>query len=103
MSDRLTLAHAFEDAGIAREKAEVVATAVLNAIRDNVATKADLEALRTGTKADLAALRAELKEDTRRLEARIDLLAHQLLTRLGGLMVVLASLLFAAMHLWPAR
>jgi hypothetical protein len=38
MSDRLTLAHAFEDAGIARDKAEGLATAGLNAIRDNVAT-----------------------------------------------------------------
>jgi hypothetical protein len=28
MSDRLALAHAFEDAGMAREKAESVATAV---------------------------------------------------------------------------
>ena len=42
MTDRLTLAHAFEDAGIDRTKAEVVAGVVFDAIRENAATKTDL-------------------------------------------------------------
>jgi len=50
-----------------------------NAILDNVATKQDLQGL----------------------EAKPELVKHQLITRLGGLMVVLASLLFAALHCWP--
>jgi hypothetical protein len=31
----------------------------------------------------------------------IDLVRHQLITRLGSLMVVLLGLLFAALHYWP--
>ena len=46
MSDRLTLAHAIEDAGIERTKAERMASAIFDAIRDNVATKADIAAVR---------------------------------------------------------
>ena len=78
MSDRLALAHAFEDAGIVREKAEQLATAVLAAIRDNVATKSDL--------------RLAIAELERRLLVR-------------GLTALAAGLsaLFAAPHLWPAH
>jgi hypothetical protein len=32
---------------------------------------------------------------------RAELVKHQLITRLGGLMVVLAGLLFGALHYWP--
>ena len=46
MSDRLMLVNALEDAGIERRKAENVATVVFEAIRGNVATKADLAELR---------------------------------------------------------
>ena len=38
-TDRLTLARVFEDAGIERSKAEAVASAVFDAIHDNVATR----------------------------------------------------------------
>ena len=86
MSDRLTLAHAIEDAGIERTKAERVASAIFDAIRDNVATKADIAAVR----ADVAAV-----------EAKLTLVEHQLLTRLGGLMIVVGGVLFAALHYWP--
>ena len=64
---------------IDRQKAERIATKIFDAIHDNVATKQDLQAL----------------------EAKLELVKHQLITRLGGLMVVLAGLLFAALHYWP--
>ncbi|HYZ42187.1 MAG TPA: hypothetical protein VE687_16430 [Stellaceae bacterium] len=35
------------------------------------------------------------------LEGKLELVKQQLITRLGGLMVVLAGLLFAALHYWP--
>jgi hypothetical protein len=41
------------------------------------------------------------KQDLQALEAKLELVKHQLITRLGGLMVVLAGLLFAALHYWP--
>jgi hypothetical protein len=42
MADRLTLAHALEEGGIARQPAETIATEIFEAIRTNVATKTDL-------------------------------------------------------------
>jgi hypothetical protein len=79
MTDRLSLTNALADANIDRQKAERIATEIFDAIHDNVATKQDLQAL----------------------EAKLELVKHQLITRLGGLMVVLAGLLFAALHYWP--
>ena len=55
MSDRLALANAIEDAGIERAKAERVASVIFDAIHDNVATKADVQALGAELKAALAA------------------------------------------------
>ena len=83
MTDRLSLTNALADANIDRQKAERIATEIFDAIHDNVATKQDLQPLRT------------------ELEAKIDLVRHQLLTRLGGLIVAVAGLLFAALHYWP--
>jgi hypothetical protein len=79
LTDRLSLANALADANIDRKAAERIATEIFDAIHDNVATKQDLQAL----------------------EAKLELVKHQLITRLGGLMVVLAGLLFAALHYWP--
>jgi hypothetical protein len=79
MSDRLALANAIEDAGIERAKAERVASVIFDAIRENVATKADIAAVR----ADLA------------------LVEHRLMTRLGALGVVLAGGVVAALRYWP--
>jgi len=83
MTDRLSLTNALTDANIERQKAERIATEIFDAIHDNVATKQDLQLLRG------------------ELEAKIDLVRHQLITRLGSLMVVLLGLLFAALHYWP--
>ena len=83
MTDRLSLTKALADANIDRQKAERIATEIFDAIHDNVATKQDLQLLKS------------------ELEAKIDLVRHQLITRLGSLMVVLVGLLFAALHYWP--
>jgi len=79
LEDRLSLTNALADANIDRQKAERIATEIFDAIHDNVATKQDLQAL----------------------EAKLELVKHQLITRLGGLVVVVAGLLFAALHYWP--
>ena len=90
MSDRLALANAIEDAGIERGKAQRLASVIFDAIHDNVATKADVAATRTELKADIAAV-----------SARIDLVEHRLLTRLGGLAVVLTGVIITVQHYWP--
>jgi hypothetical protein len=83
LTDRLSLTNALAEANIDRQKAERIATEIFDAIHDNVATKQDLQRIEAG-------LRAEL-----------ELVKHQLLTRLGGLAVALTGLLFAALHYWP--
>lgn len=76
MSDRLALANAIEEAGIARDKAQHLASVIFEAIHTSVATKADLQAL----------------------EARLT----ERFTRRGIAGLVLAcTALFAAMRLWP--
>ncbi len=101
MADRLSLAHAIESAEVAREAAEAIAGEIDELIRENVATKADITLLRIELKSDIAAVRTELKSDMAALRAELDLVRHQLVTRLGGLVVVVAGLLFAALHYWP--
>ena len=86
MTDRLTLAHALEQGGIARDAAESIATEIFDAIHDNVATKADLQQLEQ---------RMLLRMTE--IDAKID----RTVTRLGSLMVILLGVLFAALHYWP--
>jgi uncharacterized membrane protein len=83
MVDRLDLANAFEAAGIERKAAENLAGQIFDAIRENVATKQDLNLAVT------------------ELRAGMHLIEHRLLARLGGLAVVLWGLLVAVLHYWP--
>jgi len=80
MTDRLTLTRALESGGMDSPAAERIATAIYNAIHDNVATKADTAAI----KADIAAVRGEMRE----MEQRI-------VIRLGGMIVVATGALIA--------
>ena len=50
---------------------------------------------------EIAGVRTELKADIAAVRADLALVEHRLLTRLGALAVVLAGLLFAALHYWP--
>jgi outer membrane murein-binding lipoprotein Lpp len=97
MSDRLTLANAIEDAGIERAKAERMASVIFDAIHDNVSTKGDLQAAKAELKADITAVRS----DVQAVRAEAALIEHRLITRLGGMIVVTAGALFAAIHYWP--
>jgi hypothetical protein len=90
MTDRLTLARALEEGGIARDAAEHIATEIFDAIHDNVATKADVAAVR----AEIAALRTELKGD-------IALVEHRLMTRLGGAIALAVGIILAAIRYLP--
>ena len=88
MTDRLTLARALEEGGIARDAAEHIATEIIDAIHDNVATKSDLHNTE-------AALRNELKSETAALRAELALIEHRLLTRVGSMIVVATGILVA--------
>jgi hypothetical protein len=121
LSDRLSLAHAIEDTGIERFKAESVATAIAHFIDgDGVATtqlnaakaelKADIEGVKTDLKATEAALHAALASevarlDTRkeRLDANVERIGVRSFHRLGVLVTMLTGILFAALELWPPQ
>jgi hypothetical protein len=62
LTDRLSLSNALADANIDRKAAERIATEIFDAIHDNVATKADLQLLKS------------------ELETRIAQLEHRLIT-----------------------
>ncbi len=79
MTDRLSLTNALADGNIERKAAERIATVIFDAIHDNVATKQDLQLVKT------------------ELEAKID----RVVVRLGTLVVAVATVLFAALHFWP--
>src|SRR5438552_15016154 len=88
MADRLTLARALEKGGIVRDAAEHIATEILDAIHENVATKSDLQATE-------AALRSELRSEAAALRAELALVEQRLLTRLGSMVVVATGILVA--------
>ena len=114
MSDRLALALtlAIEDAGIPHDKAERVASVIVDVIHDNVATKADIAPLaikveavgadvRAVVRAELQAVRTEVQGVRTELKGELALIERRLLTRLGGLIVVAVGVLLAALRRWP--
>jgi hypothetical protein len=98
MADRLSLANAPAEAKIERSAAERIATEIFDAIHDSVATKSDLERLGAETRAEVERLEATTRAEFATVRAEMTLLEHRLLTRLGSLVVIVAGLLFAALH-----
>jgi hypothetical protein len=114
MSDRLALANAIEDAGIERAKAQRVASVIFDAIHDNVATKADIQAseaaIRGEIRTETASVRALLASETARLDTRIERLdakveqvAHRTTLRIGSLVVVMTGIILAALRYLPSH
>jgi hypothetical protein len=109
MTDRLTLTRAFEGAGIQSELAERLTVETYDAIHESVATKADLKADLAeleqninATKArDLHHIRTSVTEELAALDKKITVVGYRLITGLSISMVVVAALLFAALHYWP--
>jgi hypothetical protein len=95
MSDRLTLTRALESSGMQTAVAERTATEIYYAIDDNVATKTDLRDLDQRLELRFAALDVRFEK----LERQMD----RMVARVGAFAVVLLTLLFGALHLWPPR
>ncbi|HWB49610.1 MAG TPA: hypothetical protein VG651_10910 [Stellaceae bacterium] len=90
MTDRPSLANALAEAKIDRPAAERIATEIYDAIHDNVATKSDLQAVRT-----------ELKADLREVEARLKAEIDRMVIRLGALVLALTGVVLAAIRYLP--
>ena len=135
MSDQTASANVTEGSDVPDHRAEQVASIIFDAIRDKVATKADVDLLHaevvgvrsvtTGVQEELvllahkadvhmlsteaahvreevAHLRGAMQALERHINARIERVERQLLTRLGGLIVVVGGVLFAALRYLPA-
>ena len=59
-TNELMLAKAFRDAGFEQEKAENLAQSIFDAIRDNVATKSDLQRVELTLRSEMQALGGEM-------------------------------------------
>jgi hypothetical protein len=113
MTDRLTLAHALEEASIERGTAEKIATEIYDAIAANVATKQDLMLLeqRLGVRfAEIdtrfsglenringvaSSLENRINGVASSLENRINGVENRILVRVGGMIALAASLILA--------
>ena len=100
MTDRLTLTRAFEGAGIGGQAAERLATEIYDAIHDNVATKADLRDLEQRLDVRFEAINTRFETINTRFE-QVERKIDATIARLGAIVVVVAGLLFAALHYWP--
>jgi hypothetical protein len=101
MTDRLNLTRALESSGMQSAAAERIATEIYDAIHDNVATKQDLERIEAALKADLFRLEAALKGEIALVHVDLGRDIDRMVVRLGALVVIVAGLLFGAMHYWP--
>jgi hypothetical protein len=90
MSDRLALANAIEDAGIQRDKAQNLASVIVNLVHDTSATKADVQLVQR----DISAVRSDLL-------LAISELKRTMITGGTAALVAAGGILFAALHYWP--
>jgi hypothetical protein len=95
MTDRLTLTRALEGGGMDSPAAERIATAIYDAIHDNVATKADVAAMGAGIKSDIAAIRGEMRADIAAVRGEMREMEQRIVIRLGGMIVVATGALIA--------
>jgi hypothetical protein len=70
-------------------------------VRNNVATKADVQASEAALRGEIASVRALLVSETARLDATIKAQPNAIMLRLGMLMVVLTGIILAALRYWP--
>lgn len=96
-TNELKLAKAFRDAGFPQDKAEAVSQTIFDAIRDNVATKSDVELARRDLKSDIELVRRDLTIVEQRLRSEI----QSLKIWGGGTAVAAVLATVTALHYWP--
>jgi hypothetical protein len=104
--DTLDIAKRLKEAGFNDAQAEAVTTVfrdVRTADLANLATRADIEAIRAdvvrleaATKADFARFELTTKAEIARVESQIEMLRRDLTIRLGSMIVVMTGILLAA-------
>jgi hypothetical protein len=82
--DRLAYIDKLKQAGIGDQHARAHADALDQAFRDEVATKADITALKT-----------DLRQEVQRLEAKIEIGLRDVTLRVGGMIIAAVAILIA--------
>ena len=96
-TNELKLAQAFREAGFPQDKAETVSQTIFDAIRDNVATKADVELARRDLKADVELVRHDLTIMEQKLRGEI----QSVKIWGGGTAVAAVLATVTLLHYWP--
>ena len=103
MSYLYSLDDALVSINVPSDKARAVVDSMERDMLTQLASKSDLENLRLAVKADVDNLRMSTKADIENLrlvtEAKLELLRSSMTIRLGSMLVVGLSLLFAALKL----
>jgi hypothetical protein len=97
--DSLGYAKRLRENGVPQNQAEAHAEAARDFIMAELATKADLLAVRTDLRTELAAVRADLLAVKQELESRIDTQTLRLTVRFGAMQVVLIGVLATLLKL----
>jgi hypothetical protein len=93
--DKLTYLDRLVRAGIAEDHARAHTEALNDALRESVATKADIDALRIATKADIDALRVATKADIGAVRTELELAVRDMTIRTGTMLIALFGALTA--------
>jgi hypothetical protein len=96
--DTLKMAQRLEAAGFAAPQAAGAAEALAGA---DLATRADINSLRTELKGDINTLRTEMKGEFRLVRRETELLRRDMTIRLGGMIVAGFGTLAAIMRFVP--
>jgi conjugal transfer/entry exclusion protein len=98
--DRLRYIDKLKGAGIGEDQARAHADAIDEALREAVATKSDIAALKSdfaslavATRSDIAALAAAAKHDLAALESKIDLAVRDMTIRSGTIAAAIVGIL----------
>ena len=87
------------DCGFTERQAETLAEEQVALLNANLATKADIEALRQETKSGIEVLRQETKAEIAKVEARVETIKSDLLKWLFGAMIAQGGLIVALVKL----
>lgn len=84
-TNELLLAKAFRDAGFPQDKAEAVAQTIFDAIRDNVATKSDVQLSAAALRSEIQAVRSDLRQEIQAVQSALAQLETRLTLRMGAI------------------
>ena len=86
-----------EQAGFSKEQADIVVSVMVDLMNENLASKHDLDKqgymLRTELREEATKLRSEMKEEFANVRSEMKDLRHDMLTKLGSMIVVSTTLL----------